>query len=214
MTPADLATWLNTPALLAWGAPLSWAEVLGFATGIWCVWLTAERRLLNFPVGIANCLLLLFLFWQSRLFADASLQLLFIALGLQGWLQWTRGRVGEAIPVSDLSPRALLAALGAGLTLTALLYIVLTWAKGSVPLFDALITALSIVAQWLLNARKRQTWYFWIVVDLISIPVYVHKQLYLIALLYAVFLGLCLLGLRAWSREQDGNGRATGEVAA
>lgn len=214
MTSIDLAALLNCPAFTLWNAPLSWAEVVGFATGIWCVWLTAQRRMLNFPVGIANCLLLLFLFWQSRLFADAGLQVLFIGLGLHGWWQWSRGRVNHEVPVSDLSPRGLVAAGATGLALAALLYLLLTWAKGSVPLFDALITALSLVAQWLLNARKRQNWYFWIVVDLISIPVYVHKQLYLIALLYAVFLGLCIIGLRAWTLERRDGGRATGEAAA
>lgn len=212
MTLIEFADLLNRPALTLWNAPLSWAEVVGFGTGIWCVWLTAQRRMLNFPVGIANCLLLLFLFWQSRLFADASLQVLFIGLSLQGWWQWSRGRINREIPVSDLSAQGMVAAGASGLALAALLYLLLTWAKGSVPLFDALITALSVVAQWLLNARKRQTWYFWIVVDLISIPVYVHKQLYLIALLYFIFLGLCIIGLRAWARDRLDDG--AGEAAA
>lgn len=198
---SELADLLNRAAFSLWGNPLSWAEVFGFATGLWCVWLTTQKRLLNFPVGIANCLLLLFLFGQSRLFADAGLQLVFIALGIHGWRQWMRGRIGNVIPVSLLTPRGVLAALATSVAMTAALFAVLTWAKGSVPLFDALITALSLTAQWLLNQRKLQTWYFWIVVDLISIPVYLYKDLYLIALLYTLFLGLCVLGLQRWRRE-------------
>ena len=54
------------------------------------------------------------------------------------------------------------------------------------------------VVQWLLNQRKLESWIFWISVDLVSIPVYAYKQLYLIALLYGVFLGLAILGYRQW----------------
>jgi nicotinamide mononucleotide transporter len=82
--------------------------------------------------------------------------------------------------------------------LTAGLFAALTLAKGSIPLLDALITALSLTAQWLLNQRKLESWIFWISVDLVSIPVYAYKQLYLIALLYGVFLGLAILGYRQW----------------
>lgn len=206
-----LAHWLNQEAFSALGNPLSKAEVLGFATGLACVWLTVRRHILNFPVGIANCLLLLFLFWQARLFADATLQVLFIVLGLQGWWWWAQGRK-DGLPVSGLARADWPPLLALTVAMTLALYGVLAWAKGSVPLLDALITTLSLVAQWLLNRRKRETWYFWITVDLVSIPLYAYKGLFLIALLYAVFLGLCVAGLRAWQREAKA-GPATSAVA-
>lgn len=196
-----MADALNQVAFTLWGNPLSWGEVLGFATGVWCVWLATRRHILNFPVGIANCALLLFLFWESRLFADASLQLVFIVLGLQGWWLWWKGQEADRVPVSRLSGQELAWTLGGSAIGAALLYGVLTWAKGSVPVLDAMITSLSLAAQWLLNRRKLENWFCWIAVDVISIPVYAYKQLYLIAVLYVVFLGLCLIGLRAWRVE-------------
>jgi len=196
-----ILAWLNQPVISFLGNPLSHEEVFGFATGLWCVWLTARRSIWNFPVGIANCALLFLLFWQGRLFADASLQIIFICLGLYGWLQWARGRVGDHIPVSRLAKGGLATSCATGAILTAGLFMALTLAKGSVPLFDAAITALSLVAQYLLNQRRLESWYFWIAVDVISIPVYVHKELYLIALLYAVFLVMCVIGHRAWQRD-------------
>lgn len=194
---------LNQPALTVWSNPMSWAEVLGFATGLLCVWLVGRRHILNFPVGIANCALLFLLFFEARLFADAGLQVVFILLGLQGWWLWSRGIREDGLAVSQLDSMGWTVVLGAGVFLTGSLYLLLTWAKGSVPLADALITSLSLSAQWLLNRRKLESWYFWIVVDLISIPLYAYKQLYLIALLYGVFLVLCVLGLRAWRREMS-----------
>lgn len=194
---------LNQPALTVWSNPMSWAEVLGFATGLLCVWLVGRRHILNFPVGIANCALLFLLFFEARLFADAGLQVVFIVLGLQGWWLWSRGVREDGLAVSRLDSRGWTGVLGASVLLTGSLYLLLTWAKGSVPLADALITSLSLSAQWLLNRRKLESWYFWIIVDLISIPLYAYKQLCLIALLYGVFLVLCVLGLRAWRREMS-----------
>src|SRR5262245_43854298 len=96
----DLFAWLSLPAL-TWGATqLSVAEVLGFATGLWCVWLVARKHVWNFPVGIANAALLLLIFFHSRLFADAALQVLLITLNIRGWIQWTRGGKEPVLAVS------------------------------------------------------------------------------------------------------------------
>lgn len=204
---------LNSIAFTLLGTPLSYAECCGFATGIVCVWLTARRNIWNFPVGIANCALLLLLFVQARLFADAGLQILFIALGVRGWWQWAQGTAAAPTPITSAAPRALLLYALASALLTGVLFGLLMLAKGSLPIFDALITALSVVAQWLLNRKTLQNWFWWIAVDVISIPVYIHKELYLIALLYAIFLALCLIGLASWRAELRRE-RGTDGVAA
>lgn len=191
---------LNAPLFLIAGNSLSLAEVLGFATGLACVWLTAFRNIWNFPLGIANCLLLMFLFFEARLFADTALQIVFITLGVMGWRQWLLGRRGEEYPISALTVPEIFLFCAIVVIGTGLLYALLTLLKGSVPVFDAFITVASLVAQWLLNKRKLESWYFWIAVDVISVPVYAYKGLWLIALLYVIFLGICIAGLREWNR--------------
>lgn len=196
----ELAAALNQTLFTLWGVPTSYAEVFGFATGLWCVWLAARRHILNFPVGIANSALLMFLFFEARLFADAGLQIFFIALGLIGWWQWLRGHAVRDAPVARLPLGTTAIWALAALAATGLLYPLLQWLKGSVPVADALITTLSIAAQCLLNQRKVESWLFWIAVDLISVPLYAYKGLYLIALLYLVFLGLACRGWWLWHR--------------
>lgn len=193
-----LLNWLNTPVDILPQSRMTIAEITGFLTGLGCVWLTLKKSIWNFPVGIANGALLLLLFAESRLFADASLQILFILLGVAGWWNWSQGKTGEQLVVTRLNAAQHRACWMITTGLTAGLFAVLTLAKGSIPLLDALITALSLTAQWLLNQRKLESWIFWISVDLVSIPVYAYKQLYLIALLYGVFLGLAILGYRQW----------------
>jgi nicotinamide mononucleotide transporter len=197
----DILESLNSPAFSVWDQQLSVAEVLGFVSGLWCVWLTAKKNILNFPVGIMNCALLLLLFADARLFADASLQIIFITLGVRGWWLWSRHGEVTSPPIAVASARMMKIALVASVVLSICIAVLLRFAHGSVPVFDGTITGLSLVAQWLLNRKILQTWYWWIAVDVISVPVYVYKELYLIALLYAVFLAICIVGLGSWKKE-------------
>lgn len=197
----NVLAWLGSPALEFGATRLSMAECLGFATGILCVLLTARRSIWNFPVGIANCALLFLLFFESRLLADAALQMAFIALSLRGWWQWARHGAAPVRPITKATSSELVRACAASMLLLLLLVPILWYARGSVPVFDGSITALSLVAQWLLNRKVMQNWYWWMAVDVISIPVYIYKELYLIALLYFVFLVICVAGYRAWRME-------------
>ncbi len=196
-----IVDYLNQPLLTALGATLSVVEVFGFVTGLLAVWLTARRNIWNFPIGIINGALLFLLFFDARLFADAGLQIMFIALGFGGWWFWLTGGATKRKAIRGATKAEQFGAVAAVLVLFGLLYLVLAWAKGSIPIFDALITALSIVAQWLLNRKILETWLLWIITDIISIPVYLHKDLYLIAILYAVFLVLACRGYQLWRRE-------------
>src|SRR5688572_9544459 len=83
--------WLTGPAFIAVGAPLSWAELLGFVTGLLTVWLVVRQHIANWPLGIANVLLLMVVFWTAGLYADAGLQVVYVLLGGYGWWQWSHG---------------------------------------------------------------------------------------------------------------------------
>ena len=202
MTPSEALAWLTRPVLVAGGMPMSWGDLGGFATGIVCVWLGTRANIWNCPVGILNSAILGLVFLQQRLFADASLQVVFITLNVRGLLQGRAGLVAtEDAPVFRSTRRetVLMAIWAAGLAL--ILWRVLGLLKGSAPLIDALVTSLSIVAQWLLNRRVLENWLWWIAVDLISIPLYLSRGLPLIALLYVVFLLLCCQGFVRWRRH-------------
>jgi nicotinamide mononucleotide transporter len=73
--------------------------------------------------------------------------------------------------------------------------------NGSAPLWDAVTTALSIAAQYLLCRKRIENWFFWIAADVIYVPLYLSKQLPLTALLYGGFLVLCVIGWRRWRKE-------------
>lgn len=199
---AQMVEPLNSALFTIGTDAVSWAEFLGFATGGLCVALTVRRNILNFPVGIANNAFFLVLFTSASLWAASGLQVLYIALGFAGWWQWLRGRAETGTTLVRQSRRTELAWCAVFLVLgTGVLYVILTATHDAAALLDAVTTCLSLVAQWLLNTRRIETWYFWIAADCIFIPLYLSQGLILTAAVYVLFLGLCVAGLRAWTRE-------------
>jgi nicotinamide mononucleotide transporter len=194
-----LSSALLLATVLRWW-PLSLLEALGFATGGACVWLCVREHIWNWPLGLANNVLFFVLFWHSRLFADMGLQLVYFGFGVYGWWNWlhtTGGRRG-ALPIS----RAPLAEWLAIAVLAPFavwgLWVVLVAVHGASPFWDATTTVLSLVAQYLLCRKRLENWIVWIVVDAIYVPLYLSRDLLLTALLYALFLVMCIYGLRAW----------------
>lgn len=178
---------------------VSVAELLGFVTGAAGVWLTVLARISNFPVGVANSAFFLVLFLSARLYADSGLQVVYIVLGLLGWWQWLHG--------GQHRRRLVVARSGWRLLAGCLLFVaVATWALTIVlrdvhdiaPFADALTTALSLVAQFLLNCKRIENWAFWMAADLIYIPLYIVKRLDLTAVVYVLFFAMCVTGVRGW----------------
>ncbi|WP_435207271.1 nicotinamide riboside transporter PnuC [Micromonospora sp. bgisy143] len=203
--------WLTGTAFRVGGVGTTWAELLGFATGVLNVWLVARQRVANWPIGIANVLLLMLLFWTAGLYADAGLQVVYVALGCYGWWYWLFG--GEErtrLTVSRTGGREWVALAVVGVLLTGALWVLLDRATDStVPLPDALTTALSLLATYGQTRKRVESWWLWITADLIYIPLYAYKGLHLTAVLYLVFLALCVVGLRAWRADERRLDRAT-----
>ena len=192
--------WLSSTAFTAFGVPTTWAEVLGFVTGLINVGLLVVRHILNWPVGILNVLLLMLVFWSAGLYADAGLQIVYVILGAYGWWAWLYGgEQNTELRVRSTSRREWLWLAVAGVVLTGGLYLFLEHLTGStVPLADALTTALSLLATYGQTRKLVESWCLWIAADLIYIPLYGYKGLWLTAILYVGFLTLCVFGLRSW----------------
>lgn len=205
--PHEVALVLVASGLLGVGAArgaFAVDEVLGFVTGAACVWLLVHRHIANWPVGIASNAAFFYVFFRSRLYADMSLQLVYTALGVWGWIAWARKGAQGAHPVARAS-RLELAGLAVFVPLATLaMREVLLRVNGAAPVWDALTTALSLGAMVLMCRKRLENWLLWIVADVIYVPLYISRELPLTAALYLVFLLLCLGGLRAWSRELRG----------
>jgi nicotinamide mononucleotide transporter len=185
------------------GKPVTMTELLGFVTGALCVWLVARQNIWNWPIGIANNAFFALLFLRVGLYAETFLQLVFAGLAVYGWWEWLHGgaqhaalevrrvRIGEAVWL-----------LAAGALATALVAVALHRGTNStVPFWDALVLAMSLVATYGQAQKLVESWWIWIAVDVVSVPLYVTRGLLLTAGLYAFFLCLCIVGLRNWTLD-------------
>jgi nicotinamide mononucleotide transporter len=182
-------------------------ELVGTVLGFLCVALLIFRNHWSWPVGFAQVISTMLVFWESKLYAEAGLQIVFAVLQLVGWWAWltskSAGRSMEVaatpIRVESLSSAGLIASMisTAGLTV-ALAWILVAFTDGRAPWIDAFITAASLTAQVLLAARYHENWGYWIVVDMVSIPLYMQRELYAFAVLYGLFLLLAMGGWWSW----------------
>jgi nicotinamide mononucleotide transporter len=180
-------------------ARATWLEALGFVTGALCVWLTVRENVWNFPLGLVNVAAFSVVFLRAELYADAGLQVVYFVLGILGWYWWLYGsEQASVLDIRRASMPELLATSAVGIGATFLLWELLSKFGSSASFWDALTTSMSLCAQWLLTRKRLENWWFWIVVDIIYVPLYLYKELCLTAILYAVFLCMATLGLLRW----------------
>lgn len=181
------------------------SELIGAALSLWGVWLSAQRRMLSWPVGFVACVVYGWIFLDAKLYSDALLQLLFAGFIGYGWLRW-RANLGKdgRVRVAPLqTSRALIALLLGALGAVLLGYVMHTRTDASLPWLDAALTAFSLVAQWWQDRRHTAAWWVWIVVDVIYVGEYLYKDLRITALLYALFVVLAMIGLSKWQRAAN-----------
>lgn len=187
--------------VLLWRGLTTWLEAVSFVTGGACVWLTVRESVWNFPIGMANVAAFFVVFLRAKLYADAGLQIVYFALGGIGWYLWLFGGAGRTpLRITRTPP---LRAVAVGVTMLWLwvgLWGLLRYLNGGSPGWDALTTAISLGAQWLLDRKHLESWLLWIAADVIYVPLYLSKGLYLTSALYAVFLGMAVVGLFGWRR--------------
>ena len=194
---------LLAPLLHLGGSPVTGLELLAVVLSLAMVVCNVRVNVTAWPLAIAASLLYFVLFWHSRLYGEAGLQLFFVAVASWGWWQWLRGHSadGAALRVRWLSHRARWRLLGAVALAWPLLGGVLRHATDSdVPWWDALPTAASLAGQWLLGRKYVENWAVWAAVNTVSVGLFAWKGLWLTVLLYALFLLMSLWGWRAWAQ--------------
>jgi nicotinamide mononucleotide transporter len=176
-----------------------YTEALAFITGALCVWLTVRQNIWNWPIGIVNNIFFVVLFLQARLFADTTLQIVYIVLGVIGWYWWLHGGPAKselAVTCTSVPTWLVLAVLL--VVCTAGMTVILQRIDDSAPFWDGLTTVMSLIAQYMLTRKLIENWYVWLSADVIYVALYAYKHLYLTSGLYVIFFVMCCAGLAQW----------------
>lgn len=165
------------------------------------VWLAAKRCVWNYAFALAAVSLYLIIFYEARLYSDAALQLIFIALNLYGILNWRKAANDQGVPVGWMSGADRLGWVAA----MALLWLV--WSGGmarmtdaAAPFADGAILVMSVAAQWLMARRRVESWWLWIAVDVVAVPLYLSRGLYVTGGVYFILLIIAVRGVMEWQR--------------
>ena len=177
---------------------LEWTATI---SGFLCVYLAAKQHILNWPISIISVAIYAYIFYQSKLYGDAILQLYFFATAIYGWYYWQRINRQEEQTIRALTVKQAIYVLAAVLSLTLIIgYGLSAYTDSDVPFIDGFCTAMSFVAQFLMTRKILHNWLLWVVVDLCYIPLYFHKNLLLTAVLYFAFAIIAWNGYTDWKK--------------
>ncbi|MCT7985508.1 nicotinamide riboside transporter PnuC [Laspinema sp. A4] len=176
-------------------------EAIAVVTSAWSVWLLSKNNPLGWWIGLVGVLAYTWVFYQVRLYGEVAIQLFYLVTSLQAIYSWLRGGENHTEkPIARIPPRWIPWLVGI-LTVSVIgLRSLLIAMNGSAPFWDALTTVASAIAQLLLMQRYVESWYLWIGVDTIYVPLYASRGLYLTSFLYAIFWLLAIGGLQNFKR--------------
>ena len=166
-----------------------------------CVILGVKRSLWQFPVGILGTGLFFFVVWQRHIFANAALQVFFVGVQFYGWWYWLKGSQGHRPPIRAtrlwiwLGACAIAASIAVGLV-----PVLKAFTPTTTPLIDGLTFTLSVVAQFLLDRKRIETWIVWTAVNIASVVLYATQGLWIFTALYVFFFFNAFWGWWEWRK--------------
>lgn len=182
-------------------------EIAAAFLGILYIFLSITRNIFLWPIGLLTSAMYVYVFFISKFYADMGLQVYYVIISIYGWYLWLNGRQGteKKNPTVIRASRKLIIVL-LFITIAQFFvigYILDYYTDSSIPYWDALTTSASITATWMLARKIIDHWIVWVIVDIISLGLYVYKQLYPTAILFVVYTVMAVIGYIEWKKELE-----------
>lgn len=182
-------------------------ELTGVVFGLLSVWFAKKDNILVFPTGLISTFIYAYLLWQWELLGDSMINGYYFIMSLYGWYHWTRKKDGEPeFPISRMTKKENKLALFifiATLAFVIMIYLYFDKFTNWFSYLDTFLTGLFFVGMWLMAKRKIENWIFWIVGDLISIPLYFAKGYTFTSMQYIIFTIVAFYGYLEWFRKLE-----------
>ncbi len=178
-------------------------QIIGTTLGLIYLWLEYKANIWLWIIGAVMPLVHGVLYLTNGIYADAAMQLYYVAAGIYGLMVWRRApKKQDDSKIKHTPTRYIVPLVAVYVALHVLLYVLLTeFTDSRVPLFDSMSTALSIVAMWMLSRKLVEQWLVWLVVDMISVGLYLYKGIPLTAGLYTIYCALAVAGFIRWRKQ-------------
>jgi nicotinamide mononucleotide transporter len=166
------------------------------------IFLAARNSVHTWWTGIIGSLIFILVFYQAKLYADASLQIFFIVTSVVGWRLWLNRSSAAEVKIEHADTRTLLWMSIAAILVTTIYGSLLHYFTDAyAPYVDSAVLGFSVMAQLLLMQRRIENWWVWLVVNTLSVPLFASRELYLTAGLYAIYWCNAWYGLWHWKQQ-------------
>ena len=158
------------------------------------------ENILVYPVGMINTAIYIYLYLTHGLYADASVNFYYTVMSILGWRMWTRKKEGHSTLIITKSNTKdwLSTFIFFGICWAVLYFVLKKFTDSTVPMADSFTSAAAFTGMWLMNKKKVENWIWWIITDLVSIPLNFYKHLVFTSFQYMVFLVLATMGYITW----------------
>ena len=184
-------------------------ELLGVFFGLCSVWYAKKDNILVFPTGLISTSIYAYLLWQWSLLGDSMINVYYFIMSIYGWYHWTRKKDDvDEFPISLMTKKE--SVMAVSLFIMTVVFVVLVYLYFNkftswYSYLDTILTGLFFVGMWLMAKRKIENWIFWIVGDLLSIPLYFAKGYTFTSLQYIVFTIIAIYGYLEWKKILNNN---------
>jgi len=178
-------------------------EIVAAAITLWSIWLATKEHIWYWPTGIVSLVLYTWTFYRAKLYGETLLQIICLVLMVYGWYEWLHGGKNRGeLPVTKTPRRAWPGLMITGVVGSAVSAVLMRrFTDNPSPYIDAAILVFSLVAQ-LMTARKwLESWPMWVVINIVSVFLYIKRSLYPTAVLYVALLILAVQGYRDWKKS-------------
>ncbi len=167
------------------------------------IFLAARNSIWNWLFGLIAVTLYGYIFYQTKLYGNMSLQVVYFLFQIFGFYQWQYGgeKHGKLSVTKTPASQYVILSIAFIVLFFVYFFTLADYTNSTTPLIDALTTAMSLVAQWMMCKRWIENWILWMIMDLTAIEMYWDKHLQLTAILYAIFFILCCFGYRTWKKS-------------
>lgn len=193
---------------------MNWIELTAAIFGVISVWYARKEKILVFPFGIINVAIYIYICFEARLYANAGINMVYLASNIFGWYMWSRtGDDNQKLQIRRNTPRQQIITWSSVLVIYVAVFLLLRWVNRDdtaylaswLPRIDAFNTSFFLVATILMAVKRLENWHFWIIGNIVSIPIYASQGLYFTSGQYTVFLVLAIMGLREWNAKAKRN---------
>ena len=187
----------------------SWLEAIAVISGIVSVWYSRKENVLVFPTGLLNTTIYIYLSLRGHLIGEASVNLYYTAMSIYGWYLWTRKNKSNQQLILHITNSTLKEKIQQslffifiyGIIYFSLVYLKQSFAPEAIPWADALASASAYTGMWLMAQKKVESWFWWVVTNIASIPLYFIKGYAFTSVQFIVLLILAIMGWISWTKK-------------